>query len=119
MTPERPTAGGRVERHDVAMATPAHHWKVVWNHGSPDDPVVLYHELDSDLWELRKVEVYADGRMDLADPARQTGTTWLSDQPLTPLEEIQAQPEFQPEAISATEFEAIWNAAVRQPHPSG
>jgi hypothetical protein len=88
--------------------------KVVWHHDSADDPVLLYSELDRDRWELRKVEVYAGGRMDRADAHSQTGTTWLSVEPLIPLEEIRTQPEFEPEAISAIEFEAIWNAAAQQ-----
>jgi uncharacterized protein DUF6881 len=95
-------------------AMPAHHWKVVWHHASPDDPVLLYHDVGGGLWELRKVEVYADGRMDVADAESQTGTTWLSDQALMPLQEIRAQREFESEAVSATEFDAIWNAAMRQ-----
>jgi hypothetical protein len=99
-------------------STPAHHWTVVWRHDSSDDPVLLYSELDSARWELRKVEVYADGRMDRADPDLQTGNTSLSVEPLMPLEEIVAQPEFEPEAISSTEFETIWNAALRQCRPA-
>jgi hypothetical protein len=99
-------------------STPAEHWKVVWHHDSSDDPVLLYSELDSARWELRKVEVYADGRMDRADADSQTGNTWLSVEPLIQLVEIRAQPAFDPEAISGTEFETIWNAAVRQSRPS-
>src|SRR5262249_25192281 len=35
--------------------------RVEWRHDSPDDPVVLYSELDAERWETRKVDVYADG----------------------------------------------------------
>jgi hypothetical protein len=38
--------------------------KVRWNHALPNEPVVLYSELDDQMWETRKVEVYADGRAD-------------------------------------------------------
>jgi hypothetical protein len=94
---------------------PATHWKVVWRHEFPDDdPVLLYSELDSERWELRKVEIYADGRMDRADAETQTGSTWLSVEPLIPIEEIRGQEPFEPETISAAEFEAIWHAAIRQ-----
>src|SRR5437899_444473 len=98
-------------------STPANHWKVLWRHDSSDDPVLLYSELDSARCELRKVEVYADGRMDRADADLQTGNTWLSVGPLMSLDEIGAQPEFEPETISGSEFETIWNAAVRQHSP--
>ena len=87
---------------------------MLWHHDSRDDPVLLYSELDAESWELRKVEVYADGRMDRADATSQTGNTWLSVEPLLPLDAIRAQPEFEPEAISAAEFQAIWNAAAQQ-----
>lgn len=33
----------------------------------PDEPVMLYSELNDDMWETRKVEVYADGRSDFAN----------------------------------------------------
>src|SRR5436305_14495714 len=95
---------------------PACRWKVVWRHESANDPVLLYSELDSERWELRKVEVYADGRMDRADAESRTGSTWLSVEPLPPIEEIRAQEPFEPETISAAEFEAIWQAATRQVH---
>ena len=60
----------------------AYRWKVVWPHDATDDPVVLSHELDGERCELRKVEVYADGRMDRADADSRTGSTRLSDQSL-------------------------------------
>ncbi len=40
--------------------------KVKWLHSHPDEPVLLYSELDKDRWETRKVEVFADGRIGFA-----------------------------------------------------
>jgi hypothetical protein len=40
----------------------------------PDEPVVLYSEIDAGL-EVRKVEVYRDGRHDFADQAGEFNTT--------------------------------------------
>jgi hypothetical protein len=97
---------------------PVDHLKVVWHHDSPEDPVLLYSELDGERREVRKVEVYADGCMDRADANSQTGTTWLSVEPIIPLDEICAQPQFAPESISAIEFEAVWNAAEQRAGPS-
>lgn len=85
--------------------------KVRWIHTSPDYPVKLYSELNDELWELRKVEVYADGRADFADREEQSGSTQLSIEPLPPLEQIAADPEFEPVVISAEEFEAAWESA--------
>jgi hypothetical protein len=82
--------------------------KVKWLHSSPDSPTLLYSELDSDLWEVRKVEAYADGRMDFADQQERSGSTKLGIEPLPPVEQIAADPEFEPMIISAEEFESVW-----------
>jgi hypothetical protein len=85
--------------------------KVKWLHSSADTPVLLYSELNPDLWEVRKVEVYADGRKDFADREERSGSTKLGIEPLPPLEQIAADPEFEPAIISAEEFEAVWEEA--------
>ena len=85
--------------------------KVKWLHSSTDYPVLLYSELDADRWETRKVEVYADGRVDFADQQEQSGKTELGIVPVPPLEEIAADSEFEPEMISAEEFQSVWKQA--------
>ncbi len=85
--------------------------KVKWLHTSPDTPTLLYSELNSELWEVRKVEAYADGRMDFADREGRSGSTKLGIEPLPPIEQIAADPEFEPVTISAAEFEAVWEKA--------
>nr|WP_324292058.1 hypothetical protein [uncultured Hyphomonas sp.] len=85
--------------------------RVRWIHSFPDDPVMLYSELDDERWELRKVDVYADGREDYADSKEQTGSTGLGKVPTPPLDEIAAQREFEPELITAEEFETAWQSA--------
>lgn len=85
--------------------------KVKWLHSLDDTPVLLYSELNPELWEVRKVEVYADGRMDFADREGRSGSTKLGIEPLPPLEEIAADPEFEPMTISAAEFETVWEQA--------
>ena len=81
-----------------------------WKHGLDDEPVILYSELDDDRWERRKVEVFADGRLGFADGDEQTHATntRLSIEPIPPLDEIAADPQFQPVTISAEEFSTIW-----------
>ena len=85
--------------------------RVRWIHTVPDDPVILYSELDGERWELRKVEVYADGREDYADGKAQSGSTLLGTVPVPTLDEIAAQPEFEPALITAEEFETVWQSA--------
>jgi hypothetical protein len=92
--------------------------KVKWSHSSSDYPVLLYSELDADRWEKRKVEIYADGRADFAGQNEQTGKTELGIVPVPDIEDIAAQPEFEPATISAQEFEAAWRKA-REGRQSG
>lgn len=85
--------------------------KVKWLHTRPNSPTLLYSELDPDFWEMRKVEAYADGRKDFADRESRSGSTKLGIEPLPPLEQIAADPEFEPVIISADEFESVWEEA--------
>lgn len=41
--------------------------RVEWVHDIPNEPVILFSELDDEMWELRKVEVYRDGTAGYAD----------------------------------------------------
>ena len=86
--------------------------KVRWLHDIESEPVELYSELDGDR-EVRKVEVYRDGRMDLADQSRETGTTVLSREPIPPIAEIARDPQFEPEVVSREDFEVTWARALQ------
>ena len=87
--------------------------KVKWLHELPDEPVLLVSELDCDRMELRKVEVYRDGRSDAAHADMATGSTKLSIEPIPSSDEIQSDDQFVVELISATEFEALWEQCLR------
>jgi len=92
--------------------------RVEWHHEKADEPVVLYSEIDPEGWERRKVDAYADGRLDFADDLHEVGTTWLSDQPHDlSVEEIDAMPEFSATEISRDDFEMVWRQALTQPGP--
>jgi hypothetical protein len=86
--------------------------KVGWLHSHPDEPILLYSELDKDRWETRKVEVFADGRIGFASETEATPVTKtkLSLEPLPTLDEIALDPQFQPVEISKEEFEKVWSA---------
>ena len=88
--------------------------KVEWLHDLPDEPVMLFSELDHQRNETRKVEVFEDGHMEWADASRESGTTGLSEEPIRDLAEIGADSQFVPHEISAEEFEAAWAAAQPQ-----
>jgi Domain of unknown function (DUF6881) len=82
--------------------------RVRWKHHDSDEPVLLYSELGDDRYETRKVEVYADGSAGFAGPGEEVGTTWLGDQPVPPLDEINADAQFEGVEIDAAEFERVW-----------
>ncbi|QDU43438.1 hypothetical protein Mal52_19120 [Symmachiella dynata] len=82
--------------------------RVEWVHDFATEPVMLYSELDDEMWELRKVEVFRNGTAGCADQNGRTGDTKLSKEPLPSIEEIGADPQFKPVEIGADEFEKIW-----------
>lgn len=86
--------------------------RVAWHHDDPAEPVVIYVELDDHRYEVRKVEEYADGRIDVADAFGYTGTTFLSEAPVPPLVEIAAGAEFTPCGLAQGEFECLWRRAT-------
>jgi hypothetical protein len=75
-----------------------------------DGPVRAYVELDAGGRNLRRIEVYADGRMDYAVRAIETGTTRLRRSPAhSP----------QVELIPEERFESLWQAAINQAQARG
>ena len=88
------------------------YFRCKWNQESPNFPIMLYSELDDLRWEVRKVEVYRDGRMGFADRERESGGSGLGLVPTPPLGEIAADPEFEPVEITALEFEHVWSEAI-------
>ncbi len=86
--------------------------RVEWKHTQADDPVMLYSELDVDRWEVRKVEVFADGRMTYADGRGASGDTRLGEVQVPPVDEIAKNTEFAPVVISREEFETVWEKAA-------
>lgn len=89
--------------------------KVQWIHlpqEGPENPVLLYSELDSNNWEVRKVEVFEDGGLQYANESTQTGSTGLGLMPVPTLDEINAQNSFDGIEIPKEEFEEVWNRAV-------
>jgi hypothetical protein len=86
--------------------------KVLWHHDHPDEPVVLYSGVDAGF-EVRKVEVYQDGRHDYAGPSRSTGTTALGATMMPEIAEINEDPEFSAANVGAEEFERAWRRATQ------
>jgi hypothetical protein len=101
----------------AAPDPPNSYIRVEWTHESPDDPITLYSELDEERWEVRKVEVFRDGRVTHAWSKGSTGTTQLGDQPTPAVAEIEANPEFSVREIGRADFESVWNEALESEEP--
>jgi hypothetical protein len=82
--------------------------KVKWTHSFPDEPALIYSELDENRWEVRKVEMFPDGHCGYASATESAGGTSLSLVPLPQLAEIAAEPEFEPAEIPRKEFDHVW-----------
>ncbi|TDT33253.1 DUF6881 domain-containing protein [Naumannella halotolerans] len=95
------------------MAKANHYIRVRWIHEYEELPVELYSELDSQGWELRKVEVFAGGRSQAADAYGGAGDTRLGGEPVLPIDEIALDPQFKPEFVDRREFEDAWRCARR------
>jgi len=87
--------------------------KVRWYHDNPEDPIVLYHELEADQHEIRRIELFEDGRLQRSDKVEPEAPTSLSTESLPSLDVIREQPEFTAVTIDATEFEEVWDRAGR------
>ncbi len=82
--------------------------RVLWKHELPDEPVVLYSELNADRFEVRKIELFRDGRCGHASATASSEGTQLSIVPVPERTSIAQQPEFEPTDITQEEFEAVW-----------
>lgn len=86
--------------------------KIRWIHDDPAYPVFLLSELDESRFEIRKVEIYADGRMGYASEDVEVGDARLGEVPLPPETEIAADPQFVVEPLMASDFEQVWADAT-------
>jgi hypothetical protein len=86
--------------------------KVRWIHQCPSDPTLLLSELDSDRYEVRKVEVFSDGRMGFASAEQSSEDTVLSEGPIPTELEIATDTQFVVLEAGREEFEHAWIAAI-------
>lgn len=95
------------------------HVIVRWRHELADEPIAYFSELGPDRFEIRKVQIHRDGRMQWADATRESDVAGLSEIAFPPLAQIAADPQFDAEQIEADRFEEIWRQAVTHGgHPS-
>lgn len=87
--------------------------RVSWDHSLPDEPVLMFSEFGDQRLETRKVEVFRDGRRGWAGAVEEAGGTRLGTVPVSSLDDIARDPQFDPYEIDAAEFEAEWRRCSR------
>ncbi|MFI5683750.1 DUF6881 domain-containing protein [Streptomyces sp. NPDC051636] len=87
------------------------YWKVDWLHDFESEPTAFYSEIGSDGYEVRKIQLYRDGRILKSDKFHESGEIGLSEIPVGAIEDVASQPEFSAALISQEEFEQVWQLA--------
>lgn len=83
-----------------------------WIHNFTDEPILLYSELSEHRYEVRKVELWADGRIGYATKDLEHGDTGLGLKPIPLTKDIADDPEFVAADIDRDAFEKVWNHFV-------
>lgn len=110
-----------IEPAQVVTAMATTYLKVNWNHAQPDEPTVLYSELDEERMQLRKIDVFPDGRWGFAEAHEEAGGTQLGSVAMPTVEALNADPEYVACEIDRDEFERLWaarrGARIMSPFP--
>ncbi|PHM50127.1 DUF6881 domain-containing protein [Xenorhabdus sp. KK7.4] len=82
--------------------------KVYWKHNDDDYPFEIYSELDEDRYEIRKIEIFLNGKVSYAQEDKTTGSTILGEVPVPEVNEINEDTEFEAFNITKEEFNSLW-----------
>ncbi|MBD1227946.1 DUF6881 domain-containing protein [Xenorhabdus griffiniae] len=82
--------------------------KVYWKHSDDDYPIEIYSELDKDRYEVRKIEIFSNGKVNYAQEDKSTGSTILGEVPVPPINEINGDAQFEAAEITQEEFNSLW-----------
>ena len=86
--------------------------KVAWIHNWDDEPTTIYSEIDNYRNEIRKIELFRDGRVGYATNKVAHNGTQLSETPLPSLHQIASDRQFEPRHITQQDFEQVWKREV-------
>ncbi|GAB4019863.1 DUF6881 domain-containing protein [Spirosoma koreense] len=85
--------------------------QVDWIHNYPDDPTQLYSEVGEDGYEIRRIDIYRDGRIERVSEDTQDEYNFLNPQVYPSLEELNSKDEWdevKAQEIIKDDFETIW-----------
>lgn len=88
----------------------AYYWeKVEWRQDNKDYPCLIYAELNSERFELRKIEIYPDGKnYQVSSNVKVDGPTKISVEAWPALQQIAKDEEFIISSITKQDFEVEW-----------
>ena len=86
--------------------------KVSWHHNLDSEPYEIWSELDSNRYEVRKIELYEDGHVGIASTNYNTVDCRLSTEPLPLLADINSDSQFIGCVVSSSRFEDLWSHAT-------
>lgn len=87
--------------------------KVEWIHDFLEEPYLIYGELCDDLEEIRKVEIYKSGDIGYVKRNGDKYHAYTAEMNWSKKDEIEKDPQFKVEVISKTEFEKMWDKAIK------
>lgn len=85
---------------------------VRWLHNLNTEPVELWSELNAQREEVRKLEIWQDGRIGYAVGKVEVGGSRLSEGTVPYWNDIAHKPEFELQEISRFAFETCWDSKV-------
>ncbi len=88
------------------------YFRAFWNRDSGDSFETIFHEIDDDRREWRRVRMAGDGGVYFADYAGGTGNEVLSLIEFPSLAQIRRIPGVHAEPISEEAFEEVWQLAA-------
>ena len=81
--------------------------RVIWTHEDADMPIEILSEIDDERYEVRKIDRFADNRIQCASEDFEEGDTRLGEKPWPQPEEVN-DAELCAAYITQEEFEARW-----------
>ena len=85
---------------------------VMWLHHDPEYPIRLVSEIDSDDYEIRKLEFFQDGSVGFACATASRLGVELGTVPVPSINEIVGLEDFEGKEISQADFDALWTGVV-------
>lgn len=80
----------------------------IWIHDNIEDPILFASEVGDDQYEIRKIEIWIDGRVGWADTSNHSANTRLGKAEVPSTNEINQGKEFIAKDITNIDFDRFW-----------